>query len=486
MTGRQSPAASGQGAAAGRPACARPGHPGHTDRPGRPAPAPLRPANPAERLVWKAAVWTWPFYFVGALYVVGPVLGWTLAGLAALSLYLGPAIRRDLRATGPLPPLALAWMAGMAALLVVLWIGHVNWGLGLAPTIKSSIGWAKGWALVALFIAVGSVLPIRREILVRGQCVVGLWTLCLTPILFMAPKIGLPEKIFTSPLKAIGGPGPEYFSVYFFTYDPSSWTPRWQFYAPWSPFAALLGVIMVVFALEERHRRWLIAGVLGGVVMILLSKSRMGLVGLVACTIGPRMLPLVARSWAWMALSALTATLAVISTALLQGLKDGVAAFKGARADSTRVRETLQRIAGERWRAEAFWFGHGTVQPGGHVVEHMPIGSHHTWWGLLFVKGLAGFLALLVPMLWQVAHALGEAARGPRGRLPLGVVMTIVLLSFGENLEIEAYMLWPGLIALGINLRERQAELAARRAAAKVAPAMPENRVPPAAVALLH
>ncbi len=98
----------------------------------------------------------------------------------------------------------------------------------------------------------------------------------------------------------------------------------------------------------------------------------------------------------------------------------------------------------------------------------MPIGSHHTWWGLLFVKGVAGFCALLVPLLWQTALVLADAARGPRGRLPLGSVMTIVLLSFGENLEIEAYMLWPGLLLLGIHAREMQA--AAPRPAAAPAP----------------
>lgn len=167
--------------------------------------------------------------------------------------------------------------------------------------------------------------------------------------------------------------------------------------------------------------------------------------------IGVDMAPhdLILRGWAWQALSALTASLAVTGVAIAQALKDGVSAFKGARADSTRVRETLQLIAGERWRNEAFWFGHGTVHPGAHVVEYMPIGSHHTWWGLLFVKGLVGMLALLVPLVWQTALALLDAARHPRGRLPLSIMMTIVLLSFGENVEIEAYMLWPGLLVLG-------------------------------------
>jgi hypothetical protein len=427
------------------------------------------PANLAERMVWRAMVLTWPFYAIGALYVVGPVLAWLLAGLAFLSLYLGQAIRPDLRATGTVPPVIWAWIFGMLVMLIALWAGHVDWGLGLKQTIKSSIGWAKGWALMALFPLVGAVLPIRREVLVRGQCVVGLWTLILAPILLAAPYIGLPERIFTSPLRAIGGPGPEYFSVYFYTIDPGNWQPRWQFYAPWSPFAALLGVIMILFALEEKNIRWRAIGMAAGALMILASKSRMGLVGLVACTITPRLMPLIAKAWAWHMLAALTASLAVIGTALVQLFKDGWQAFRGARADSTRVRETLQRIAGERWREDAFWFGHGTVRPGPHLVEYMPIGSHHTWWGLLFVKGVVGFAALLGPLAWQVGLALYDAARGPRGRLPLGICMTIVLLSFGENVEIEAYMLWPGLIILGLHARELAEERAPLGCAAATA-----------------
>ena len=229
-------------------------------------------------------------------------------------------------------------------------------------------------------------------------------------------------------------------------------------------------MLQVCFALDETDRRWRRIGIAAGVVMIVLSKSRMGMVGLVACTLGPRLMPLVLRTWAWMAMSAVAASLAVIGSAVVAALTDAVAAFKGARADSTRVRETLQRIAGERWQNEAFWFGHGTVQPGAHIVEYMPIGSHHTWWGLLFVKGLVGLLALLVPMVWQTGLALYDAARGPRGRLPLSVMMTLILLSFGENIEIEAYMLWPGLMILGIHAAELQAEARRRPAKAMAAP----------------
>ncbi|WP_281709372.1 O-antigen ligase domain-containing protein [Phaeobacter italicus] len=425
----------------------------------------MSPQNPAESLLYKALIWTWPFYAIGALYAVGPVLGWTAGALALLAAYLGPAMREDLQPATTVSGLIWIWGLGMAVMLLALWVGHLDWGLGTKQTIKSSIGWAKGWALLALFPLVGAILPIRRTLLIRGQCVVGAWTLALAPILLIAPYIGLPEKIFTSPFKVLGGPGPEYFSVYFFTYDPSSWTPRWQFYAPWSPFAALLGVIMVLFAMEEENRNWKAAGIAAGVLMILASKSRMGLVGLVACTVGPRLLPLVLKGWAWHVTAALTASLAVVGTALLSFVQNGITAFKEARADSTRVRETLQRIAEERWQNDAFWFGHGTVQPGPHLVEYMPIGSHHTWFGLLFVKGVVGFLALAVPLGLHICVVMADAAHNPRGRLPLGILMTMVLLSFGENIEIEAYMLWPGLVMLGVHLREMQADSCAERSA---------------------
>ncbi|MGB7431414.1 MAG: hypothetical protein WA921_02980 [Ahrensia sp.] len=410
--------------------------------------------NPAETLVYKTITWTWFFYALGALYIVGPVLAWIIAGIAALALYLGPAMRADLRPTGPVPFLVWLWFGGMAVMLVALWGGHINWDLGTGKTIKSTIGWAKGWALLPLFMFAGAVLPISREIVIRAQCVVGLWTLIFLPILFVAPLIGLPEKLYVSPLKAAGGPGPEYFSVYLYTLDPSSWTPRWQFYAPWSPFAGLLGSLMVVFALEEKNRKWLVFGVLGGLAMIFLSKSRMSLVALVVCTVTPRLMPLVARSVGWQIAAAATASLAVIGTALLQFATDSVAAFKGARADSSRVRDALQRIAYERWQTEAVWFGHGTVEPGPHLVEYMPIGSHHTWFGLLFVKGLVGFFALAIPMVIHAITIVFDTIFNRRGQLPMAIMLSFGILTFGENIEIETYLLWPAILILGIHIRE--------------------------------
>ncbi|MGH1415179.1 MAG: O-antigen ligase domain-containing protein [Pelagimonas sp.] len=418
----------------------------------------MRPETLPERLVFWSLVATWPVYCIGGLYVLGPVLAWILAGFAMLSLYLGPAIRLDLRATGPVPWLIWGWVIGMAVMLIALWVGHLNWAMGIKTTIKSTIGWAKGWALMCLFPLAGAVLPLRRQILVRAYCILGAVTLTLAPLLLIAPFIGLPERIFTSPLKAVGGPGPEYFTVFLYTIDPGSGQPRWQFFAPWSPFAALLGVIMVLFALEEKNRRWAMAGVAAGVLMILASKSRMGLVGLVFCTTLPRLAPFIFRGFAWSVLAGLTTLAGLFVIPLQNAIFGTLDAFRSARADSSRVRATLQRIAYERWQEDAVWFGHGRVQPGPHLVEYMPIGSHHTWFGLLFVKGVVGVAAFAVPFACHALVTVYDAAQSRRGALPLGILLTLVLLSFGENLEIQTYLIWPALIMLGIHCREMQAQ----------------------------
>jgi hypothetical protein len=125
-------------------------------------------------------------------------------------------------------------------------------------------------------------------------------------------------------------------------------------------------------------------------------------------------------------------------------------AFTAARAASSRVRATLASIAYHRWMTEAPWFGHGIVERGPLLVQYMAIGSHHTWHGLLFVKGAVGFVALAVPLAWSFVELSLKAQADRVARAALGVVIGFIVFSFGDNLEIVAYLVWPGLIVIGI------------------------------------
>lgn len=421
--------------------------------------------NPAESLCYWTLALTWPLYAIGGLYIAGPAIGWVLLVMTGLSLFLGKAMRSDLKAAGPIPTVVWLWMIGVAAMLIILWIGHIDWDLGSGEMIKSSIGWAKGWALAALFPLAGAVLPIRREPIIRAMGVVAVSTLIVTPFLLVSPYLHLPSRLFVSPLSIVGGPGPDYFAVFLYTIDPENMAKRWQFFLPWCPFAGLVGVNMIMFCVEDRKFLYSASGWVAGLAMIFLSSSRMSLIAVLVCVLLPRLAPLVRLPGTWIGSAAVAASMAVFGNAAMGLVQNSMAAFKGARVSSSRVRDTLQRIALDRWGKEAPLFGHGAVERGPHLVEYMPIGSHHTWFGLLYVKGLTGFLSLLIPMVYQFWFAMVDATRGKRGRLPFGIMLLLLQLTFGENLEIELYIFWPAFLILGIHAREVLAEQLAARAA---------------------
>ena len=409
------------------------------------------PQTPAESLISLTIRSTWLLWLVGGLYIAGPALGWVLAAMAAWALYTAPARPEGQRARAP-GGAALLWLAGMAAMLVILWIGHATHALGMAATIKSSIGWAKGWALIALFPLAGAILPIRLSVIAEAVCRLGVQTLWLLPVFLAAPMLGLPQTLWVSPLSVIGGSGPEYFATTLYTIEPGVGTARWQFFAPWSPAAGMVAVLNVILALRERSRGLRAAGIAGWILVALLSQSRLALVALLAILPVLWAMRHAARPWLWLAAVPAMLCAGIFGGALIEWAGQVMDQLQGARADSTRVRAALGRIAVERWQNEAPWFGHGVVEAGPHLVEYMPIGSHHSWYGLLFVKGLTGALALAIPLA-VTAAVLGKAALGSAaGRCGFGLVLAMVLYSFGENLEMLAYLCWPAWLAIGVAL----------------------------------
>ncbi|WP_251566732.1 hypothetical protein [Erythrobacter sp. 3-20A1M] len=219
------------------------------------------PQTAAERLISAAIQSTWLLWLVGGLYIAGPVIGWTLALMACWLAYVDAAVSERF---ARLPLTIWLWIAGMAAMLLILWIGHASFDLGAAKTIKSSIGWAKGWALIALFPLAGALLQVREAVIYRAVCKLGAQTLMLMPLFLATPFIGLPETLWVSPLKIVGGPGPEYFATTLYTIEPGVGTPRWQFFAPWSPAAGMIAVIFVLLAVRDESVGWRTVGIVAG------------------------------------------------------------------------------------------------------------------------------------------------------------------------------------------------------------------------------
>ncbi len=431
----------------------------------------IAPENSEERLIFGAIVCGWAFYAIGALYVVGPVLAMLLLGTILWRHYTGPAwphLRPE-----PVPAGVWVWMGGMLAMLVALLAAHLLNGLDAPQTVKSSIGWLKGWGLLALFPLAGACLRIRPALVLRAMYWFALQTAIITPLLVLAALAHLPSKLFISPLQIIGGPGPEFFAIYLYIVDPSNGALRWQFVCPWAPAAGMMGDMLCLFACFETNRRHRGLGLFVGVMMAFMTKSRMAMLFLVVAPPVLWTLSRLSRPRLLMIGAAVSTMSGIIAGPIITAIQDGVAAFKGARADSTRVREALGRIAIDRWWDEAPIWGHGIVVRGSHHVEYMPIGSHHTWFGLLYVKGAAGALSLAIPIVWTVVEMLLLAQVSKLGRLGLGVVLMLIFYSFGENLEILAYLAWPALLLLGCAFR------AARTARQTMEPDPPTPAMPP-------
>lgn len=407
----------------------------------------IQPKNFPERLIWFFMVWNYGFYLIGGLYIVGSVLAWILGFYVLLKLWLQTEEVPTGQKIG-IPLLAWVWIWGMLAMEISLIVGHLDFNLPTSVMIKSSIGWAKGWALLALYPLAGC-LPIRPEIIYRGSCIICFHTLLLVPLLIVAPIIHLPEILYVSPLKAVGGPGTTFFDVSLYEVDFDGQI-RQRLFTPWGPALGFVSNVYFALALREKNTKWRWFGLIGAVVMCYICKSRLALVCIFLTPVFTFIFSRLARPIVLLLLGIASTIGGILSPILLNALNNFWTQFKEARAESTRVRQTLKEIAGYRWKTEAPIWGHGIVEPGPHLVEYMPIGSHHTWYGILFVKGIVGLFALAIPMSISFVVLLVKAQKYETAQTGLTILFIIFLYTFGENLEILAYLFWPGLVIMGI------------------------------------
>lgn len=413
----------------------------------------IQPRSLEERLVFWTIVGTWGFWSIGALYIVAPALGWSLAAIAVLR-WLGVVEPSPWDLRGITLNTAV-WFVSMLVMAVGLIIAHLQFDLGAALTLKSFIGWMKGWALLAVFAFVGAALSIRAQIVYRASGFLALQTIAIAPILVLGAVAQLPHPLYVSPLQIVGGPGPEYFSVSLYGIEPETGGWRWSFFSPWAPAAAMTANFGFLFALFEKHRFLKAAGIVATLLVCVMTQSRLGLICIPVLMLSMLALGNLTRPIVF-GIGGILCALAVPFWETLNTFAQfATDRFVNARASSSRVRSILQSIAVHRWENEAPVWGHGTVERGSHLVEYMPIGSHHTWFGLLYVKGMVGFLALALPLAWSFLEMLAKSQTDRTARCALGVLVILLMYSFGENLEILSYLFWPGMLIIGIASRHR-------------------------------
>ncbi|MFT4790248.1 MAG: hypothetical protein ACI95X_003095 [Paraglaciecola sp.] len=403
------------------------------------------------KLIYWALISTYPIYAIGGLYITGSALGWVVLGIILLRSFV-----EDKNVFSSVPILVWIWVIGMLVMLLSLWIAHAEWSLGTAKTIKSTVGWAKGWALIAVFPLLGALVSIKPESIVRAACIICKHTAIFGLLTFLLYSLRIPGQLFVSPLQILGGAGDIFFTVSFYGMNPETGAGRWQFFAPWAPAAGFLSCILVIFCLQETNKKLRNWGVIGCVVMVLLSQSRAGLAIFIAIVPVFLLAKQLQNPWVLLTLGIFVPVILVLGEPLYELVMDSYQHIKESRPASTRVRTALENLAVQRWRDEAPIWGHGVVESGPKLVEFMPIGTHHTWFGLLFVKGLVGLIALAIPMGLSVIYFLFYFQQYIQVRAALCFLIVFVCYSFFENLEVLAYLYWPALFWIGMAFKQIQ------------------------------
>jgi hypothetical protein len=417
----------------------------------------MQPQNLEEKLIWYLLIGTYLLYFLGAQYIVVPAVAWLL------TLYLFRKIwkqtpKEQIDNQNFIPTIVWVWMVCIIFVLFAIVVGHNDFNLGTTRTINSIINWGRQHALFALFFLAGC-LNIRAKLVYRATCIICLQCLIFAAIGYLAFALQLTipgslyqGNIYVSPLKFAGG-GSLLYEVSLYLTEHGQL--RMSLFTPWAPALGLVANIYFFLAYHESNRAWKWIGMTGAVVMIVVSVSRSALICLPITLILTWFFVHFSRPIVQITFGLVSFITGIFATQLLNLLTTIQANFTSARPSSSRVRNTLGEIGMYRWWNEAPVWGHGIQDnPGPKLVEGMPIGSHHTWIGLLFTNGIMGFIALVIPFVWSFIDLLLKAHKSKTAQAGLSVILVLFIFSFAENIEGLTYIYWPGLLTMGLAFKE--------------------------------
>ncbi|MEB3178363.1 MAG: O-antigen ligase family protein [Nostocaceae cyanobacterium] len=412
----------------------------------------MKPQNFEERLIWYFIIGTYGIYVLGMIMPLSALLGWVLF-FCVCKRWLSQTENTPENQKIHIPWVTWVWCMGMLVTLFAMYMGMTDFKLGTVFLLRGTIGWAVTSVLLALFLLSGC-LPIRPEIIYRAVCILCVQSLIAIPIAYAAAMVNLPGIIYSSPIERLIQNGPIYYNVGFYEIDFDSKKVRLLLFAPWCPALGLVSNIYFFLALQERNRIWRFLGLVGAVAMNVVSVSRAAMIYLPLVLGIMWFLPNLARPTVQIAAGIISTLAGIFNATITTAVRDSLDGLKGARASSNEIRAALARIALDRWKEAPIW-GHGTQEPGPKVVANMPIGSHHTWVGLLFTQGIVGFFAVAIPILCSFIDLVMKVQYSQNAKVALSILLTLFLFSFSEQIDILSYLCWPGLILMGIAFQEK-------------------------------
>lgn len=315
-----------------------------------------------------------------------------------------------------------------------------------------------GWFVLATALLVGRHFRMATPRLTRAFCVLGLYFAILS-VVCLALYYGLGWRILNIPspialLLPQSLPAVKFqFTMQFFGSDRvfGMVVPRLALFYPWSVVLSFVGLATVCIALQDLSRFWRSLGVGGGLLVVVLSWSR---VGFVLCLIS-----LLVYAWArvhvgyrWLAGFAVVGfcALAVALDPTLVGfMQDLYDRFTAARPGSSMARTLVYEMT---WNevVKAPILGYGWPGPYVHPNIPAPIGSHSTFLGVLYTGGVLMLVPLLAAFVGMLVAGYRAAVRGGvRERAGFVVLVSLAIFSVGESIYTFVLPCLPVFVWLG-------------------------------------
>jgi hypothetical protein len=414
----------------------------------------IKPQNFAERVIWYTIILTYPLYFLGLIFPVNATLPWLLLINVGTRAW-NQSDRTPVDKRVHIPMIVWLWLCSAVIVLIAMLIGLTEFNYDIRQFIRSTFQWGWGWALFPICFTLGSCLQIRPQIIYRAVCNLCGQSIFMIGVGILAFATKIPDVLYISPLGQVLQNGPYYaVRLYMLEVDSGSRVLRFCLFAPWAPALGFAACIYFLLALQESNKFWKGLGLVGATVMISASVARGAFVSL----------PVVLLSvWAWgtwnraylqLVVGFLIFWICLFSFTASQAFEGAIDTFVSARKGSSELRATLQRVALDRWIEAPIW-GHGKQVVGPKVLKSMPLGSHHTWFGLLFSHGIVGFIAIFISSVATLIVLAMKAQANRADRVALGIMLLLLLTSMGENIDGLVYLVWPALVLVGQSLSLR-------------------------------
>jgi O-Antigen ligase len=414
----------------------------------------IKPQNLPEKIIWYYITWNYLIYLMGAQFVFAPLMGWFLVGYLLIKWWWQD---KNTPLSEQIHISTTSWISigGISVVAITYFIGSLDFEESYYVILRNFFnGWIRMWSLLVIFPLIG-YLNIRPQIIVRAVsifCSQSFFLVILFWIIAFATRGYSPH--FVSPFYKFGGLTNYYTVVVGNWVDVNEW--RLQMISPWATAMGLVGDIYFFLTLQETDKRWRYLGMLGAVVMILSTFSRTAIVGLLIVFIFSFVVSKLRNPISFILSGVTTFVLTIFMDFVLTFIGDFISSFKKYRQGSTKAREELQFLALESWKKDAPVWGHGAYsQYGSQMTGGHSVASDNTLYGVLFQLGAVGGIALGITYIAVFFKLIQKSVMHEDNRIGLEIISVLSIYLLTENLEASAYLYWPGLIMLGIVLKDK-------------------------------